>query len=96
MPILVVPTPGTTREEDHKQRDEAAKALAQAGVKSVVQLHANLDDYEIRMAIKRWSGADVSFVIAEYDSTPKQRKQFIRRWLAAGGSFNNDRSEPTS
>jgi hypothetical protein len=84
-PILVVPTPGTTREEDHKQRDETAKALAQAGLTCVVRLHAKLDDHEMRMAIKRYSGMDVSFVIAEYDSTPGQRKQFIERWMPAGG-----------
>jgi len=90
MNILVVPTPGTSFEEDMAERDEAAATtipkLLEAGAQWVVRLHANLGDEEIRRAVKRYRGIDVKFVLAEDDSTPQERERFVRRWKAAGGS----------
>ena len=88
--ILVVPTPGTSFEEDMAQRDQAAATtfpkLLDAGAKVVVRLHADLDDEEIRLAVKRWPGRDVTFVLADDDSTAGERARFVARWKAAGGT----------
>lgn len=88
--ILVVPTPGTSFEEDMAQRDEAAATafpkLLDAGAEVVVRLHANLDDEEIRRAVKRWKGRNVRFVLAEHESTAAERQRFVARWKAAGGN----------
>ena len=87
--ILVTPTPGTSFDRDMAQRDEAAEALEQMlalGATVTVQLHANLDDAEIRLAVKRWKNRNVAFLLAENDSTAKERERFVKRWKAAGGS----------
>ena len=87
--ILVTPTPGTSFERDMAQRDEAAKAVEKMtalGAPVTVQLHANLDDGEIRRAVKRWSGRNVRFVLVEHDSSADERERFVKRWKAAGGS----------
>lgn len=76
--------------KDMAQRDEAAATafpkLLDAGAEVVIQLHANLDDEEIRRAVKRWTGRDVRCVLAEHDSTGVERERFVARWKAAGGN----------
>jgi hypothetical protein len=84
--LLIVPTPGTSYEEDMTQRDASAKRLLEAGAELCVQLHANLNEREIRRAIARYKGHNVKFVLAEYDSTAHQRDEFRKRWNASGGS----------
>jgi hypothetical protein len=86
--ILVTQTPGTSFQQDMAERDATAKTLAQlrnSGAELSVRLHANLDDEEIRRAVARYKGVGVNFVLAEDDSTPGQRKDFVARWKAAGG-----------
>ena len=56
------------------------------GATVTVQLHANLDDEEIRRAVKRWKGRNVTFLLAEHDSAAQEREYFVERWKAAGGS----------
>ena len=73
-----------------EQRDETAATavpkLLEVGAEVNVILHADLDDDEIRRAVNRWTGLNVKLVLAEHDSTEKQRHHFIRRWKAAGGT----------
>ena len=51
-----------------------------------VDLHADLDDEEIRRVIARYKGIAVRFDLVEHDSTVEQRGAFRRRWEAAGGA----------
>jgi hypothetical protein len=86
--ILVTQTPGTSFERDMAERDATAKTLERlrnSGAEVSVRLHANLDDEEIRRAVARYRGVTANFVLAEDDSTPEQRKDFVARWKAAGG-----------
>lgn len=83
--VLATQTPGTSFEEDMTQRDQVADLFRSCGVSWTIRLHADLDDREIQRIIARYRGSNVTFKLAEFDSTPQERVEFLQRWIAAGG-----------
>jgi hypothetical protein len=84
--IKVVPTPGTSFEQDMKERDAAVehtqKVLA-AGGEAVVTLHYDLDERELERAIARWKGVPVKMYLV--DGSGSQQRHFLKRWKKHGG-----------
>jgi hypothetical protein len=83
---LVKQTKERAFEEDMAARDKAAKTIDQYQC-ALINLHANLDNREIHRCIERYKGMDVTFVLAEHDSTPAMRTAFRRTWESAGGPY---------
>jgi hypothetical protein len=84
--IKVVPTPGSSFEQDMKERDatvEHIQNLLAAGAEAAVTLHCDLDEEEIERAIARWKGVPVKMYLV--DGSESQRRHFLKRWKQHGG-----------
>jgi hypothetical protein len=85
--IKVVPTPGSSFEEDMNERDaavEPTKQLLAAGGEAAVTLHFDLDEREIERAVARWKGVPVKMYLV--DGSESQQRHFLKRWKERGGS----------